>query len=66
MKSYLTKELKQMMKDGAGYLAVKNFIKDFELTNATLSELEVESTTWTLTIKIGHKFEYLTGTNFGW
>jgi len=55
-----------MMKQGKGYLTVKNFIKDFELTNASVSELEVESTSWTLTIVTGHKYQYFTGINFGW
>ena len=66
MKKQLIKELKEMMKQGKGYLTVKNFIKDFELTNASVSELEVESTSWTLTIVTGHKYQYFTGINFGW
>lgn len=66
MKKQLIKELKEMMKEGKGYLTVKNFIKDFELTNATVSELEVESTSWTLTIVTGHKYQYFTGLTFGW
>ena len=65
-KKQLIKELKGMMKEGKGYLSVKNFIKDFELTNASVSELEVESTSWTLTIVTGHKYQYFTGLNFGW
>ena len=60
------KELKEMMKQGKGYLTVKHFIKDFELTNASVSELTEESNSWTLTIVKGHKYEYLTGLNFGW
>lgn len=66
MKKQLMKELKEMMKQGKGYLTVKNFIKDFELTNASVSELEAESTSWTLTIVSGHKYQYYTGLNFGW
>ena len=66
MKKQLIKELKEMMKQGKGYLTVKNFIKDFELTNASVSELEVTSESWKLTIVTGHKYEYLTGLNFGW
>jgi len=66
MKKQLMKELKEMMKQGKGYLTVKNFIKDFELTNASVSELEAESTSWTLTIVSGHKYQYFTGLNFGW
>lgn len=66
MKKQLIKELKEMMKAGKGYLTVKNFIADFELANAKVSEIEVDSKNWTLTIKSGHKFEYLTGINFGW
>ena len=66
MKNQLIKELKEMMKQGKGYLTVRDFIKDFELTNASVSELQVESTSWTLTIVTGHKYEYFTGLNFGW
>ena len=66
MKNQLMKELKEMMKQGKGYLTVKSFIKDFELTNASVSELTEESNSWTLTIVKGHKYEYLTGLNFGW
>ena len=66
MKKQLIKELKEMMKQGKGYLTVRDFIKDFELTNASVSELQVESTSWTLTIVTGHKYEYFTGLNFGW
>ena len=66
MKKQLIKELKEMMNQGKGYLTVKNFIKDFELNNASVSELEVTSESWTLTIITGHKYEYFTGLNFGW
>lgn len=66
MKKQLMKELKEMMKQGKGYLTIKNFIKDFEITNASVSELEAESTRWTLTIVSGHKYQYFTGINFGW
>jgi hypothetical protein len=66
MKNQLLKELKQMMKEGKGYLTIKHFIKDFEIKNASVSEIQCESTNWTLTITKGHKYEYLTGLNFGW
>lgn len=59
-------EFLQSKQQGKGYLTVKNFIKDFELTNASVSELEAESTSWTLTIVSGHKYQYFTGLNFGW
>ena len=36
MKKQLIKELKEMMKQGKGYLTVRDFIKDFELTNGRI------------------------------
>ena len=66
MKKQLINELKGMMQQGKGYLTVKSFIKDFDLTNASISELKATSENWKLTIITGHKYEYFTGLNFGW
>jgi hypothetical protein len=66
MKKQLMKELKAMIKEGKGYLTVKHFIKDFEIINATVSDLKEDSESWTLTIVTGHKYKYFTGINFGW
>ena len=66
MQKQLINELKDMMKNGAGYLAVSSFIKDFGVTNASVSEINENSENWTLTIKAGHQFQHLPGFNFGW
>ena len=66
MKKLLVKELKKLAKS-SGYLTVKNFINDFDLSDiASISELEVDSKTWKLSIRKGHSFEHFTGSNFGW
>lgn len=66
MKTQLMKELKEMMKQGKGYLTVKHFIKDFELTNASVSEIDEMSEYWTLSINKNGKYEYIRSLNFGW
>jgi len=59
MKALLKKELKQMMKEGAKYHQVDNFIKDFSIDFAWVSEINELSTSWKLSIKTGGKFEYI-------
>lgn len=60
MKAQLIKELKEMAKSGAGYVSVRNFIKDFDLGSvASVSELTWESKYWKLSIRKGHKYEHL-------
>lgn len=66
MEKQLINELKEMMKSGAGYLTISSFIKDFGVTSASVSEIVEDSENWKLSIKSGHKFQHLTGFNFGW
>lgn len=66
MKKELTKELIEMIKSGQGYLTIKHFINDFNLGHITISTIIENSTEWKVSIKNGHKYQYLVGHNFGW
>lgn len=65
MKQIIIKELIEKVTNGAGYLLALDYIKNFDLTNVKISEIEETSKTWTLTIKKGHNFKHITSSNFG-
>jgi hypothetical protein len=67
MKKALIKELLIKVKEGAGYMTIRDFIKDFNLSDIfSLSECNEKSIEWKLSEKKGHSFSYHTGNNFGW
>jgi hypothetical protein len=67
MNKALINELKQMMKDNKGYLSIKSFIKDFNVSNVSVSDINETSEYWTLSLNInGCKITRITSFNFGW